>query len=92
MPRRHRALQIGFYVVAAEDTDGTVSQSSKAVKTESAFVPMPEVSLTYDLTVTAENPAFVVVPCTYGTGCAGSFQVAVSGASHAFTFRRHGAQ
>lgn len=85
-------MQIGFYVVAAEDAEGTVSQPSKAAKAESAFVPMPEVSLTYDLCVTAEHPAFLVVPCTYGAGCVGGFEVAVSGASNAFSFHRHGTQ
>ena len=75
---------IGFYVVAAEDTAGNVTQPSKAVKTETSFVPLAHVSLTYELRMSDTTPAFVIVPCTYGQGCAGQFQLSVS-ASAAFT-------
>lgn len=79
---------IGFYVVPADDAQGSVAQLSKAQKVEAAFVPLDEVSLTYTWpaadTGAASAPAVVVVPCTYGTGCCGRFQLSVSAPTPAF--------
>ena len=77
---------IGFYIVAADDETGHVAQPSKAAKAETAFVPLQQVSLTYELRTTASTPAFVIVPCTYGPGVAGQFQLCVSAATSGFQF------
>ena len=70
---------IGFYLVAADDTEGNVAHPSKATKVEAAFVPSPQVSLTYELRTSDTTPAFVLVPCTWGAAQPGAYKVAVSG-------------
>lgn len=79
---------IGFYVVAADDAAGSVAHVSKAPKTEAACVPLPEVSLTYSWPAADgaahTPPAVVIVPCTYGAGCCGRFQLSVSAPAPAF--------
>lgn len=79
-------MQIGFYVVAADDTTGHVSQVSQAVKAETPFVPLALVSLTYELRASDAHPAFVVVPCNYGPACPGHFHLSVSGPNSGFRF------
>jgi hypothetical protein len=77
---------IGFYVVGADDTSGNVAQPSKAVKAETAFVPLAQVSLTYELQASQSTPAFVIVPCMYGPSCSGHFQICVSAPASGFHF------
>jgi hypothetical protein len=85
-------MQVGFYVVAADDTAGHVSHPSQAVKAETPFVPLEQVSLSYELRTSEAHPAFVLVPCTYGPACAGSFCLSVSGPHCGFRLEALNAQ
>lgn len=75
---------IGFYIISASDTDGTVDQPAKAIKAETSFVPLAKTTLEYELTSTESAPAFVIVPCTYGPGCKAKFQLSLTASRGGF--------
>jgi hypothetical protein len=74
---------IGFYILSA-DAQGNVAAPSAAVVAETAFLPDSSCEMTFAFKPTKERPSFVIVPCTYGSGRAGEFQLTVSSASEAF--------
>lgn len=69
---------IGFYICSATDVSGTVSQPARAKCAESPFLPLKSSSITYELKPSQSSPAFVIIPCTYGPGRAGAYQLSVS--------------
>lgn len=84
--RRGTSLEnmIGFYVCAADDVEGTVREPLKSKRAESAFAPMAFSEITYELKPSSANPAFVIVPCTYGPGMKGEFEMTISSSEPAF--------
>lgn len=79
---------IGFYVCAADNVDGVIPEPLKSKRAESAFAPMAFSEITYELQPSAANPAFVIVPCTYGPGRKGSFEISLSCPLAAFEARQ----
>lgn len=69
---------IGFYVCTATDVNGTVPQPAKSKCAEAPFLPLTSSSITYELKPSKSSPAFVIIPCTYGPGCTGDYQLSVS--------------
>jgi hypothetical protein len=85
----HRGLSldnmIGFYILAADDEKGTCSNAAKSRCAESSFVPLAATSTTVELKPSPKTPAFLIVPCTYGKGRKGSYQLGLSSPSPSFT-------
>jgi Calpain large subunit, domain III len=75
---------IGFYVCTASDESGTVAHPAKSKCAESLFLPLATSSITYELKRSVSSPAFLIVPCTYGPGRKGNFQLSLSSNSPAF--------
>ena len=75
---------IGFYILAASDVDGNVQQPHKSIRAESTFLPLAKSTLQYELMPTERTPAFILVPCTYGPGCKGGFQLSITSSTSSF--------
>lgn len=75
---------IGFYVCTATDTSGTVPQPAKSKVAEAPFLPLPSSSITYELKPSKSSPAFVIIPCTYGPGCPGAYQLSFTSSTPTF--------
>lgn len=88
--RRGTALEsmIGFYVCAADDVEGTIREPLKSKRAESAFAPMACAEITYELKPSSANPAFVIIPCTYGPGRKGNFEITLSSSLPTFEARK----
>eukprot|EP00239_Pterosperma_sp_CCMP1384_P008276 CAMPEP_0197845926 /NCGR_PEP_ID=MMETSP1438-20131217/2780_1 /TAXON_ID=1461541 /ORGANISM="Pterosperma sp., Strain CCMP1384" /LENGTH=79 /DNA_ID=CAMNT_0043457399 /DNA_START=97 /DNA_END=336 /DNA_ORIENTATION=+ len=71
---------IGFYMFRSSRPDGRITIDKKALLSETAFVPMVEVSDELELTTTP-HPTYVIMPCTYAPAKNGDFRLIVTSES-----------